>query len=97
MGQADEADPALGSLTSSIGTLRRCSAKALSRKLLDLLDGTRDSATLIEDFAAFDEPGEVTLESEGERVSEPAQIRKLIAAGLPQALNKLARTAILLR
>jgi methyltransferase-like protein/2-polyprenyl-3-methyl-5-hydroxy-6-metoxy-1,4-benzoquinol methylase len=70
---------------------------ALSRKLLDLLDGTHDFAGLVEALSVFVQRGEATLESEGERVSEPTQIRKLIAAGLPQTLNKLARTAILLR
>ncbi len=83
-----------------ISTLRHTGLElndALSRKLLDLLDGTRDFAALVEALSVFVQTGEATLESEGARVSEPAQIRKTIADGLPQALNRLARSAILVR
>ena len=83
-----------------ISTLRHTGLElsdALSRKLLDLLDGTRDFAALVEALSVFVQNGEATLESEGERVSEPAQIRKLIAAGLPQTLNRFAHAAILVR
>ena len=83
-----------------ISTLRHTGLElndALSRKLLDLLDGTRDFAALAEALSVFVQSSEATLESEGERVSEPAQIRKIIAAELPQTLSRLARAAILLR
>jgi methyltransferase-like protein/2-polyprenyl-3-methyl-5-hydroxy-6-metoxy-1,4-benzoquinol methylase len=83
-----------------ISTLRHTGLQlndALSRKLLDLLDGTRDFAAIAEALSVFVQKGEATLESEGEPVTEPTQIRKIIADGLPQALNRLARSAILVR
>ena len=81
-----------------ISTLRHTGLElndALSRKLLDLLDGTRDFAALVEALTAFVQTGGTTLESEGQPVTEPAEIRKTIADGLPQALNRLVRSAIL--
>ena len=83
-----------------ISTLRHTGLElndALSRKLLDLLDGTRDFAALVEALSALVQRGEATLESEEEPVSEPAQIRRMIAAELPQTLSRFARAAILLR
>jgi methyltransferase-like protein/trans-aconitate methyltransferase len=82
-----------------ISTLRHTGLQlddALSRKLLDLLDGTRDFAALAEDLAAFVESGQTALESKGARVTEPRQIREVIAEGLPEALKRLARAAILI-
>src|SRR5438552_968885 len=49
-----------------------------SHILLDLLDGTRDFAALVDALSVFVQRGEAALESEGERVSEPAHIRKMI-------------------
>jgi methyltransferase-like protein/2-polyprenyl-3-methyl-5-hydroxy-6-metoxy-1,4-benzoquinol methylase len=83
-----------------ISTLRHTGLElndALSRKLLDLLDGTRDFAAIEEALSVFVQKGEASLESEGEPVMEPTQIRKTIAEGLPQALNRLAHSAILVR
>jgi methyltransferase-like protein/2-polyprenyl-3-methyl-5-hydroxy-6-metoxy-1,4-benzoquinol methylase len=68
---------------------------ALSRNLLNFLDGTRDFATLVEALAELVQAGDATLDSEGEAVTEPAQIRKIIAAELPLALKGLARSAVL--
>jgi methyltransferase-like protein/trans-aconitate methyltransferase len=69
---------------------------ALTRKLLDLLDGTHNFAALVEALSALVQSGEATLESDGERVTDPTEIRKVIAAELPQELDRLARAAILI-
>jgi methyltransferase-like protein len=63
--------------------------------LLELLDGTRDFAALVEAMAAVVQAGKATLEANGEPVSDPAKIREMIAEELPSALNGLARSAIL--
>ena len=68
---------------------------ALSRNLLELLDGTRDFATLVEAMAAVVQAGKATLEANGEPVIDPAKIREMIAEELPSALNGLARSAVL--
>jgi methyltransferase-like protein/SAM-dependent methyltransferase len=67
----------------------------LSRNLLELLDGTRDFAALVEAMAAVVLAGKATLEANREPVSDPAKIRKMIAEELPSALNGLARSAVL--
>ena len=63
--------------------------------LLDLLDGTHDFAALVEALAVVVQAGKATLEADGEPVSDPAKIRKMIAEELPSALNGLARSAVL--
>jgi methyltransferase-like protein len=68
---------------------------ALSRNLLELLDGTRDFAALVEAMAAVVQAGKATLEANGEPVSDPAKIREMIAKQLPSALNGVARAAVL--
>ena len=68
---------------------------ALSRNLLDLLDGTRDVTALVEALEKLVQAGEAALESDGKRVTEPALIRKIIAEELPLALKGLARSAVL--
>lgn len=68
---------------------------ALSRNLLDLLDGTRDIPALVEALAAAVEAGKATLEPGGERITDPAKIRKIIAEKLPSALKGLAHSAVL--
>jgi methyltransferase-like protein/2-polyprenyl-3-methyl-5-hydroxy-6-metoxy-1,4-benzoquinol methylase len=82
-----------------ISTLRHTGLElndALSRNLLDLLDGTRDFAALVEALAELVQAGEAALQSDGKPVTEPAQIRQTIAAELPLALKGLARSAVLI-
>ena len=84
--------------TKRITTLRHTGLElndALSRNLLELLDGTRDFAALVEAMAAVVQAGKATLEANGEPVSDPAKIREMIAEELPSALNSLARSAVL--
>lgn len=84
--------------TKRITTLRHTGLELndeLSRNLLELLDGTRDFAALVEAMAAVVQAGKATLEANGETVSDPAKIREMIAEELPSALNGLARSAVL--
>lgn len=84
--------------TKRITTLRHTGLElndALSRNLLELLDGTRDFAALVEAMAAIVQAGKATLEANEEPVSDPAKIREMIAEELPSALNGLARSAVL--
>jgi methyltransferase-like protein len=84
--------------TKRITTLRHTGLElndALSRNLLELLDGTRDFAVLVEALTALVQAGKAVLDSEGRRVTEPAQIHKIIVEELPLALNALARFAVL--
>ena len=69
---------------------------ALSRNLLDLLDGTRDFTALVEAMAAVVQAGKATIEDDGKPVTDPAKIRKMIAEQLPFALKDLARCALLI-
>jgi hypothetical protein len=72
--------------TKRITTLRHTGLElndALSRNLLELLDGTRDLATLVEALAAIVQAGKATLEADGEPVTDPAKIREMIAKELP--------------
>jgi len=85
--------------TNRITTLRHASLDlndALSRNLLDLLDGTRDFTALVEAMAAVVQAGKATIEDDGKPVTDPAKIRKMIAEQLPFALKDLARCALLI-
>ena len=85
--------------TKRITTLRHTGLElndALSRNLLELLDGTRDFAALVEALTAVVQAGKATLEANGEPVSDPAKIREMIAKELPSALNGMARAAVLI-
>jgi methyltransferase-like protein/2-polyprenyl-3-methyl-5-hydroxy-6-metoxy-1,4-benzoquinol methylase len=84
--------------TKRITTLRHTGLElndALSRNLLELLDGTRDFAALVEAMAAVVQSGKATLEANGKPVTDPAKIREMIAQELPSALHGLARSAVL--
>jgi hypothetical protein len=63
--------------------------------LLDLLDGTRDFAALVEAMALVVQADKATLQTNGEPISDPAKIREMIAKELPSALNGAARAAVL--
>ena len=84
--------------TKRITTLRHTGLElndALSRNLLELLDGTRNFAAVVEAMAAVVQAGKATLEANGEPISDPAKIHEMIAHELPSVLNGLARSAVL--
>ena len=67
----------------------------ISRTLLELLDGTRDFEALIDSLAGSIGSGKAQIQREGEPVTEPAQVRSILASELPLALQRLARCALL--
>ena len=59
----------------------------ISRTLLELLDGTRDFEALVDSLAGSIGSGKAQIQREGEPVTEPAQVRSILASELPLALN----------
>jgi len=68
---------------------------SLSRYLLGLLDGTRDSTALVEAMLAFVQSGQAELMNESRPVTDPADLRTDLEKGLPAALKVFARSALL--
>ena len=68
----------------------------LSRRLLQLLDGSRDRDALIDDLAAAVESGAVAVEKEnGERTGSSEEVREFLAAEIERSLADLADMALL--
>jgi methyltransferase-like protein/2-polyprenyl-3-methyl-5-hydroxy-6-metoxy-1,4-benzoquinol methylase len=69
----------------------------LSRQLLQLLDGTRDRAALLDALLELVESGTAAIEtSVDETVRESAKIRAFLAADINRKLGELAEMALLL-
>ncbi|HEY0006576.1 MAG TPA: class I SAM-dependent methyltransferase [Pyrinomonadaceae bacterium] len=68
---------------------------ALGRRLLLLLDGTRDRDALLKELAALVQSGEASLQQEGARVTDPQQVSEILSRGLEENLRKLAKLALL--
>jgi methyltransferase-like protein len=71
---------------------------ALERKLLQLLDGTRDRSMMLRSLEEAILSGEVTLPQaqDDEPIPEIAKVREVLAAGIESQLNRLARLGLLL-
>ncbi|MDQ3831822.1 MAG: hypothetical protein M3361_21520, partial [Candidatus Tectomicrobia bacterium] len=67
----------------------------LSRRLVMLLDGTRDRATLLQDLGALVQSGAATVSHEGEPVNDLQEALQHLADGLEANLTSLARLAML--
>ncbi|MDY3558854.1 class I SAM-dependent methyltransferase [Gemmata sp. JC673] len=67
----------------------------LERRLLPLLDGTRDRAALTEVLAGEVATGRLQLERDGRPLHDPTEVRATLTAILDQALASLARQALL--
>ena len=65
------------------------------RRLLTMLDGTRDRAALVVALTRLVADGSLSVSVEGEAVQAPAQVRKIMSGLLEQALRQLARAALL--
>lgn len=68
----------------------------LGRRLLLLLDGTRDRAALSEELIRLIQSDSATIEMEGETVTNPEKIRDLISQRLEQKLAELGRLGLLI-
>jgi methyltransferase-like protein/cyclopropane fatty-acyl-phospholipid synthase-like methyltransferase len=71
---------------------------ALEKKLLQLLDGTRDRVMILKALEEAILSGEVTLPEaqDGEPIPEIGKVRAVLAASLESQLNRLARLGLLL-
>jgi methyltransferase-like protein/2-polyprenyl-3-methyl-5-hydroxy-6-metoxy-1,4-benzoquinol methylase len=81
-----------------IATLRHTGIELsddLSHNLLVLLDGTRDSAALVEALTALVLDGKASLLDRDKPVTEPDRVRAMIAGPLPLMLKEFARAALL--
>jgi methyltransferase-like protein len=67
----------------------------LNRRLLPLLDGTRDRAAILASLTTLVEDGTLTLSQEGQRVIDRVKIQSLLEEVLRFRLPDLVRLAIL--
>jgi methyltransferase-like protein/2-polyprenyl-3-methyl-5-hydroxy-6-metoxy-1,4-benzoquinol methylase len=67
------------------------------RLVLRRLDGTRDRGAILDSLAMAVREGELSLEQEGGAVQDPARAREMLAESLEPALERLARSALLVR
>ena len=67
----------------------------LGRHFLQLLDGTRDRAALLDALTAFVVSGGADVATHDQPVNDPQAVRQHLAAGLEQKLAELARLALL--
>lgn len=68
----------------------------LDRVALQLLDGSRDRAALVETLAAQVADKTLTLERDGQPLEDAGQIRAVLAEALEACLGRLGRNALLL-
>jgi len=67
----------------------------LAFRLLPLLDGTRDRATLTDVLTAQAIAGDITVQKAGQPIEDPAELREALVATLNPTLEMLARDALL--
>ena len=72
-----------------------CTLGAFTRKLLPLVDGTRDQAALADELVGFHDRGEINVDVRGQSVKDRPRARELLAQSLKQELAALARSALL--
>jgi methyltransferase-like protein/trans-aconitate methyltransferase len=70
-------------------------SEALSRELVLLLDGTRDRADLLRDLTALAVSGAAALQIDGQTLTDPAAVGRMLASGLEPSLSHLAKMALL--
>jgi SAM-dependent methyltransferase len=84
---------------SEIVTSRRHHAvrfDALDRMLLTLLDGTRNSAALIDGLIAASQRGQLIVSAPGQQTATPEQVRQAFVEAVPVALERLKTHAMLI-
>jgi hypothetical protein len=83
-------------LTSLLGENLRPPAESIGRRLLPLLDGSRDRAALLDELVALARTGEAEILDNGVRVEDPERIRTLFRPELERQLRELAVNALLM-
>jgi methyltransferase-like protein/2-polyprenyl-3-methyl-5-hydroxy-6-metoxy-1,4-benzoquinol methylase len=81
----------------SVTSQRHSSAgvDAFSRKLMILLDGSRDLAALVNEMVAACVRKELSVANDGKPVEDEAQLRKIVGALVPRTLAQLAAAGYL--
>jgi methyltransferase-like protein/cyclopropane fatty-acyl-phospholipid synthase-like methyltransferase len=69
--------------------------EGLERHLLQLLDGSRDRSALLDDLSQLVETGTLTIQKDGEPVSDLETARQTIATELENKLAEIGRNALL--
>lgn len=94
----------LARLQASRGELVTCQlhklirlADPLSKRLVTLLDGTRDHGAILEELLEFARSGQVELRDNERLLTDPAEINSVIRRRVPEVLQALAREAMLVR
>lgn len=67
----------------------------LDRRLIPLLDGTRDRDALLDRLVEFGVTGELQIHKDNQRLTDPPAIRTALAGALDQALERYAATCLL--
>jgi methyltransferase-like protein/2-polyprenyl-3-methyl-5-hydroxy-6-metoxy-1,4-benzoquinol methylase len=68
---------------------------SLARRVLPLLDGTRDRTALVEALVGLVANKSLTVEKEGKIVRDPQELTKIMAIELDKALERYGRQAVL--
>lgn len=68
---------------------------ALEKKMLQLLDGTRDRSSILISLESVVLAGEVALAEDGKPVSDPLRIRHFLESGLESQLENLGRLGLI--
>lgn len=68
---------------------------AFSRKLMSLLDGSRDIAAINEELVAALTRKELNIARDGKPLTDEAEIRKIVAAMVPNTLGQIAKAGYL--
>jgi methyltransferase-like protein/trans-aconitate methyltransferase len=67
----------------------------LERRLIPLLDGTRDRAALVGELTTLTLAGELTVKQDGQPVTDPAAVREAMGPVLERSLEALADASLL--
>jgi methyltransferase-like protein len=67
----------------------------LDQRLLPLLDGTRDRAELVDRLTERALAGDITVQKDGKRLADPADVKAALAAVIDHALSNLAAQGLL--
>jgi methyltransferase-like protein/SAM-dependent methyltransferase len=67
----------------------------LDRRILPLLDGTRDRSAILDRLAELAVAGDLTVSRQGERLTDPEAIREALGPALEQSLDRYATSCLL--
>jgi len=71
------------------------SLNAVAQHLIGILDGNHDRAAMAEHLFALTEKGTLVANRDGNRITDPDQVRTVLNAAIEQALATIAASALL--